>query len=64
MNNSINNSFLKFGLAACLFSFSAFSFSSPSIEGADQDMSAGTVTAKWLMLTKTAGWLYTEQMNR
>lgn len=56
MNNSINNSFLKFGLAACLFSFSAFSFSSPSIEGADQDMSAGTVTAKMAHANEN-GWM-------
>ncbi|MGY5739916.1 DUF7282 domain-containing protein [Vibrio antiquarius] len=56
MNNSINNSLLKLGLAAFLFSFSSFSFSAPSIKGVDQDMSGGTVTAK-MVHADDNGWM-------
>ncbi|HHF2889519.1 TPA: hypothetical protein ACPJZ3_001570 [Vibrio diabolicus] len=56
MNNSINNSLLKLGLAAILFSFSSFSFSAPSIKGVDQDMTGGTVTAK-MVHADDNGWM-------
>lgn len=56
MNNSINNSLLKLGLAAFLFSFSSFSFSAPSIKGVDQDMTGGTVTAK-MVHADDNGWM-------
>jgi len=56
MNHSINNSLLKLGLAAILFSFSSFSFSAPSIKGVDQDMSGGTVTAK-MAHADDNGWM-------
>ncbi|MCG6281285.1 DUF7282 domain-containing protein [Vibrio diabolicus] len=56
MNNSINNSLLKLGLAAILFSFSSFSFSAPSIKGIDQDMTVGTVTAK-MVHADDNGWM-------
>ncbi len=62
MNNPINNSLLKLGLAAILFSFSSFSFSAPSIKGVDQDMSRGTVTAK-MAHADDNGWMVVHQTD-
>ncbi|MGY5730853.1 DUF7282 domain-containing protein [Vibrio chemaguriensis] len=62
MNNSINNSLLKLGLAAILFSFSSFSFSAPSIKGVDQDMTGGTVTAK-MVHADDNGWMVVHRID-